>query len=83
MKLLLFCFCLLGHIRNYLMVAPHKQKFCYAETSLILHKSAELMEHFSGIRASVAWTAIAAYAHNLLAQSWRKEFREIKVFLIC
>lgn len=64
------------------MVAPHEKKFCYHETSHILHKSAEAMENFSGYGASAAWTAIAAYAHNLLAQSWRKEFREIKVSIL-
>ncbi|XP_014274409.1 uncharacterized protein tamo [Halyomorpha halys] len=69
-----------GHIKDYLMVAPHEKKFCYRETSHILHKSAEAKENFSGYGASAAWTAIAAYAHNLLAQSWRKEFREIKVY---
>lgn len=66
-------------IREYLMMAPHEKKFIYHETALILHRSAQVKEHFSGIRASSAWSAIASYAHNLLAQSWRREFREVQI----
>lgn len=60
-------------------MVPHERKFYFRETSEVLHRSVESKEDFSAYRATAAWTAIAAYAHNLLAQPWRKEFHEIKV----
>uniref|UniRef100_A0A1B6G7C1 RanBP2-type domain-containing protein n=1 Tax=Cuerna arida TaxID=1464854 RepID=A0A1B6G7C1_9HEMI len=69
-----------GYIREFLCVAQHEQKFFFRETSEVLHRSIESKEDFSAYRATAAWTAIAAYAHNLLAQPWRKQFHEIKTY---
>lgn len=60
-------------------MAQHDQKFFFRETREVLHRSVQSKEDFSPFRATAAWTAIAAYAHNLLAQPWKKEFHEIKV----
>ncbi|KAL1129972.1 hypothetical protein AAG570_012916, partial [Ranatra chinensis] len=67
-------------IKEYLSIAPHENKFYFRETGQVLHRSVEGKSDFSAYRATAAWTAIAAYAHNLLAQPWRKEFREIKTY---
>uniref|UniRef100_A0A1B6D5H0 RanBP2-type domain-containing protein n=1 Tax=Clastoptera arizonana TaxID=38151 RepID=A0A1B6D5H0_9HEMI len=69
-----------GYIKEFLSVVPHERKFYFRETSEVLHRSVESKEDFSAYRATAAWTAIAAYAHNLLAQPWRKEYHEIKTY---
>ncbi|XP_075217462.1 PUB and ZnF_RBZ domain-containing protein tamozhennic [Lycorma delicatula] len=69
-----------AYIREYLCIAPHDRKFCLDATREVLHRSVESKEDFSAYRATQAWTAIAAYAQNLLAQPWRKEFHEIKTY---
>nr|CAD7454700.1 unnamed protein product [Timema tahoe] len=69
-----------GYIREFLCLVPHNQKFCFSETADVLHRSASTKEDFSGYRAASAWNAIGAYAGNLLAQPWRKEYREMKMF---
>nr|CAD7412207.1 unnamed protein product [Timema poppensis] len=66
------------YIREFLCLVPHNQKFCFSETADVLHRSASTKEDFSGYRAASAWNAIGAYAGNLLAQPWRKEYREMK-----
>jgi len=69
-----------GFIKDYLSIAPHENKFFFQETGQVLRKSVEEKLDFSAYRATAAWTAIAAYAHNLLAQPWRLEFREVKMY---
>ena len=70
---------LLGYIKEYLCLVPHNRKFSFRETADVLHQSATQKEDFSGCRAASAWNAIGMYASNLLAQPWRKEYREMKV----
>lgn len=69
-----------AYIKEYLCIAPHDRKFCLDATREVLHRSVESKDDFSAYRATQAWSAIAAYAHNLLAQPWRKEFHEIKTY---
>ncbi|XP_054277296.1 uncharacterized protein LOC128996182 [Macrosteles quadrilineatus] len=69
-----------AYIREFLCLATHETKFCFRETAEVLHRSVERQEEFSPYRANAAWMAIASYAHNLLAQPWRKEFHEIKTY---
>ncbi|XP_069682149.1 protein tamozhennic isoform X1 [Periplaneta americana] len=69
-----------GYIKEYLCLVPHDRKFSFRETADVLHQSARLKEDFSGYRAASAWNAIGMYAANLLAQPWRKEYRELKLF---
>jgi spermatogenesis-associated protein 2 len=70
---------LVGYIKEYLCLVPHDRKFSFRETANVLHESAAHKENFSGYRAALAWNAIGMYAANLLAQPWRKEYREMKV----
>lgn len=69
-----------SYIKEYLCIAPHDKKFSFRETAEILHRSASTKDNFSGYRASVAWRAIGKYADNLVAQPWRKEYRDIKLY---
>nr|CAD7568874.1 unnamed protein product [Timema californicum] len=78
-SLTLVPFFIKGYIREFLCLVPHNQKFCFSETADVLHRSASTKEDFSGYRAASAWNAIGAYAGNLLAQPWRKEYREMKI----
>lgn len=80
--MIFFNILILAYIKEYLCIAPHDRKFCLDATREVLHRSVETKEDFSAYRATQAWSAIAAYAHNLLAQPWRKEFHEIKVCFI-
>lgn len=64
-------------------LVPHDRKFSFLETADVLHRSASQKEDFSGYRAASAWNAIEMYASNLLAQPWRKEYREMKVSFGC
>lgn len=66
-------------MKEYLCLAPHNQKFCFQETSHVLHRSASCKKDFSGYKAATGWNAIQMYAGNLLAQPWRKEYRQINV----
>lgn len=68
-----------GYIKEYLCLVPHDNKFSFRETADVLRRSATQKEDFSGYRAASAWNAIGMYAANLLAQPWRKEYREMKV----
>lgn len=70
---------LVGYIKEYLCLVPHDRKFLFRETADVLHQSATQKEDFSGYRAASAWNAIGMYAANLLAQPWRKEYKEMKV----
>ncbi|CAH0392215.1 unnamed protein product [Bemisia tabaci] len=69
-----------GYIREYLYLVPHDRKFCFEETKHVLRRSVECKENFSAYKASNAWSALAVYAENLLAQPWRKEFRQVKLY---
>lgn len=66
-------------INDYLCLAPHNQKFVFQETAQVLHRSASSKKDFSGYKAATGWHAIQMYAGNLLAQPWRKEYRQINV----
>lgn len=69
-----------GLIHEFLCIAPHKRKFSSPATEEVLHRSVTSKSDFSAPRATVAWTAIANYADNLLTQPWRKEYHEIKTY---
>lgn len=71
-----------SYIKEYLCIAPHDRKFSFHQTAEILHRSASTKDNFSGYRAAVAWKAIGKYADNLVAQPWRKEYRDIKVGIL-
>lgn len=66
-------------IKEFLYLAPHNQKFIFSETAQVLHKSASSKKDFSGYKAATGWHAIQMYAGNLLAQPWRKEYRQLNV----
>ena len=68
-----------GFIKEYLYHVPNERKYIFQETADILHRSASTVKDFSGYRACTAWRAISLYAANLLAQSWRKEYRTLRV----
>ncbi|KDR22028.1 Protein tamozhennic [Zootermopsis nevadensis] len=78
--MILLHLCFSGYIKEYLCLVPHDRKFSFRETADVLHRSATQKEDFSGYRAASAWNAIGMYAANLLAQPWRKEYREMKLF---
>lgn len=67
------------YIKEYLCIAPHDCKFSFRQTADVLHRSASAKDNFSGYRAALAWKALGKYADNLVAQPWRKEYRDIKV----
>ncbi|XP_014253627.1 uncharacterized protein LOC106668936 isoform X2 [Cimex lectularius] len=69
-----------AQIKNYLSIVPHKDKFYFRETAQVLHRSVEEIEDFTAYQTTAAWSALVAYAHNLIVQPWRKEFREIKTY---
>ncbi|XP_022200316.2 uncharacterized protein LOC111057183 isoform X1 [Nilaparvata lugens] len=69
-----------GLIHDFLCIAPHKRKFSSPATEEVLHRSVTSKSDFTAPRATVAWTAIANYADNLLTQPWRKEYHEIKTY---
>lgn len=69
-----------GCIRKFLCIAPHDRKFCFRVTSEVLRRTVERKSDVPPGYAKIGWSAIAAYAHNLLAQPWRKEFHEIKMY---
>ncbi|CAH1955393.1 unnamed protein product [Acanthoscelides obtectus] len=68
-------------IYEFLCIAPHRHKFCYAETEEVLQMSASRKKDFSAYKASTGFAAIQLYAGNLLSQPWRKEYRTIKRYL--
>lgn len=70
----------IGFIKEYLYLVPHESKFIFPETAHILRRSAATMNGFSGYRACSAFTAIALYASNLLAQPWRKEYWTLRTY---
>nr|XP_022911897.1 uncharacterized protein LOC111422872 [Onthophagus taurus] len=67
-------------IKEFLCIAPHRQKFWFKEAAEVLHRSANSKKDFSGYKAAMGWNAIAMYAGNLIAQPWRQEYREIKTY---
>lgn len=72
-----------GFIKEYLCLVPNENKYVFQETADILHRSAATVTDFSGYRAATAWSAISLYAANLLAQPWRKEYRIVRVSIVC
>ncbi|XP_012253280.2 protein tamozhennic [Athalia rosae] len=69
-----------GFIKEYLCLVPNDNKYVFQDTADVLHSSAASMQDFSGYRACNAWNAIALYAANLLAQPWRKEYKNLKTY---
>lgn len=69
-----------GFIKEYLCLVPNDNKYEFQETADILNRSAATVQDFSGYRACNAWNAIALYAANLLAQPWRKEYKNLKTY---
>ncbi|KAJ3648674.1 hypothetical protein Zmor_020459 [Zophobas morio] len=67
-------------IREFLCMASHSQKFYLRDTGEVLYRSAAAKKDFSGYKAATGWNAIQLYAGNLLAQPWRKEYRQIKLY---
>ncbi|KAK2577266.1 hypothetical protein KPH14_003404 [Odynerus spinipes] len=69
-----------GFIKEYLCLVPNENKYMFHETADILHRSAAILQDFSGYRAATAWSAISLYAANLVAQPWRKEYRTLRTY---
>ncbi|XP_015520266.1 uncharacterized protein LOC107224641 [Neodiprion lecontei] len=69
-----------GFIKEFLCLVPNDNKYEFQETADILNRSAATVQDFSGYRACNAWNAIALYAANLLAQPWRKEYKNLKTY---
>ena len=64
---------------EYLAITPHSHKFMFHQISDVLEKSISTINDFNAYSAACAFDALAQYAANLIAQPWRKEFREVKV----
>lgn len=69
-----------GIIKEYLCLVQNERKYTFPSTADIFHRSAATVQDFSGYRACTAWSAIALYAANLLAQPWRKEYRTLRTY---
>ncbi|OWR42303.1 Tamo [Danaus plexippus plexippus] len=69
-----------GYILEYLTLVPHECKFGLAEAAKIFQRTIDELPDYSAYRASIGWAAIARYAGNLLAQPWRKEYKEIRLY---
>lgn len=70
------------YIHDVLCISDHRRKFLFSETDKVLFNSATLKKDFSAYRAAAGFNAIQIYAGNLIAQPWRKEYRQIKVCVI-
>lgn len=66
---------------EYLAITPHSHKFIFHQISEVLESSINRVNDFSAYSAACAFDALAQYAANLIAQPWRREFRQIKVCL--
>ncbi|XP_063540580.1 uncharacterized protein LOC134749539 isoform X1 [Cydia strobilella] len=69
-----------GYIMEYLSIVPHECKFGLAETGKVFQRTITELSQFSAYRAGQGWAAIARYAANLLAQPWRLEYRNIRLY---
>ncbi|XP_068217516.1 protein tamozhennic [Palaemon carinicauda] len=67
-------------IMDYLAITPHNHKFMFHQISDVLEKSISTINDFSAYSAACAFDALAQYAANLIAQPWRKEYREVKLY---
>ncbi|XP_064112380.1 uncharacterized protein LOC135219497 isoform X2 [Macrobrachium nipponense] len=67
-------------IMDYLAITPHNHKFMFHQISDVLEKSISTISDFSAYSAACAFDALAQYAANLIAQPWRKEYREVKLY---
>lgn len=67
-------------IMEYLAITPHSHKFMFHQISDVLERSINSINDFSAYNAACAFDALAQYAANLIAQPWRKEFRELKLY---
>ncbi|XP_063385745.1 uncharacterized protein LOC134671832 isoform X1 [Cydia fagiglandana] len=65
---------------EYLSIVPHECKFGLAETGKVFQRTITELSQFSAYRAGQGWAAIARYAANLLAQPWRLEYRNIRLY---
>ncbi|KAJ2948634.1 hypothetical protein O0L34_g7889 [Tuta absoluta] len=69
-----------GYITEYLSLVPHECKFGLSETGKVFQRTINELPDFSAYRAGLGWAALARYAANLLAQPWRKEYRDIRLY---
>ncbi|KAI5636084.1 hypothetical protein NE865_11183 [Phthorimaea operculella] len=69
-----------GYITEYLSLVPHECKFGLSETGKVFQRTINELPEFSAYRAGLGWAALARYAANLLAQPWRKEYRDIRLY---
>ncbi|KAK4311512.1 hypothetical protein Pmani_016980 [Petrolisthes manimaculis] len=67
-------------IMEYLAITPHSHKFIFHQISDVLESSINRVNDFSAYSAACAFDALAQYAANLIAQPWRREFRQIKLY---
>ncbi|KAG7162665.1 tamozhennic-like, partial [Homarus americanus] len=67
-------------IMEYLAITPHSHKFMFHQISDVLETSINTINEFSAYSAACAFDSLAQYAANLIAQPWRKEFREVKLY---
>lgn len=70
---------LLAAIRDFLLLSPPSHKYLLPETSTTLHRSS-LRPSFSAYKACQGWDALFKYAANLIAQPWRKEYKQINTY---
>lgn len=70
---------LITSIRDYLLISPPSHKYLLTETPTILHLSS-LTPSFTPYKASLGFDAISKYASNLIAQPWRREYKQIKTY---
>ncbi|KAF7286923.1 hypothetical protein GWI33_003190 [Rhynchophorus ferrugineus] len=67
-------------IADFLSEAEDSQKFRLIQTKEVFNRSAAQKKGFSGYKAATGWNALQLYAGNLLAQPWRREYRQIKTY---
>ncbi|XP_057657801.1 uncharacterized protein LOC130894818 [Diorhabda carinulata] len=65
------------YIHDFLCISEHYNKFSFHETSEVFELSAAYKKDY---KAAMGFNAIQMYAGNLLAQPWRKEYRQLKTY---
>jgi hypothetical protein len=71
-----------AYAMQFLQLVPHDKKFLFKETERVLHHSSMNISDFDPREASIAFEHLAKYAHNILEQPWRSDFRVIKVWIV-
>lgn len=67
-------------IMEYLAITPHSHKFIFHQIADVLETSTNSVNDFSAYSAACAFDSLAQYAANLIAQPWRREYRQIKLY---